>query len=136
MKFRPSSPTLRWVWIAGCIYATLVVFVGLLKWALDAFGSAGLLGHGLAAIAVLVFSRGLYNRSLVSGVLLLVTALGPTVSGFVRWGLEGRAMEVSALGGLETTVLVAGLGLGTLVFRALYRLYTDRTFRSREGATP
>lgn len=114
------------------MYATLVFLVGFLKWALGVVGSVGFLGHGLAAIAVLVFSRGVYNRSLVSGVLLLGTALGPTVSGL---SLEGRVMEVSALGGLEVTNLLAGLGLGALVLRALYRLSTDRTFRSREGAT-
>lgn len=137
MKFRPSIPSLRWVWVGGCIYATLVVLAGLLKWAfLDAFGSVGVLGYGLAAIAVLVFSRGAYNRSLVSGVLLLGTALGPTLSAIARWSLEvSPAIEGAVLAGLDAVIHLAGLGLGALVLRAFYRLYTESPLRSREGAT-
>jgi hypothetical protein len=136
MKFRPSIPELRWVWIGGCLYATLFVLVGLLKWEFSgAFGVAGFLGYVLAAIAVLVFSRGVYNRSLVSGVLLLGTALGPTVSGFIRWGLEDHPIEAAVFGGLDAVILLAGLGLGALVFWGLYRLRTA-TLRSREGASP
>jgi len=85
MQVRTSIPTLRWVWIGGCIYATLVILVGVLEWGfLGAAGPLGLLGYGIGAVPVLLFSRGVYNRSLVSGILLLGTALGPALQAGVQ----------------------------------------------------
>jgi len=137
MKFHSRIPALRWVWIGGCIYATLFILVGLLKWGFSgAAGTASTLGYGIGAIPVLVFSRGVYNRSLVSGGLLLATALGPVVRVGVRWSMGVPAFEASVFGVLDVMILLAGLGVGVLVVHAFYRLRTERALPSEQGATP
>jgi len=134
MQVRTGIPALRWVWIGGCIYATLLILVGVLEWGfLGAADPLGLLGYGIGAVPVLLFSRGVYNRSLVSGILLLGTALGPALQAGVQWSMGVPAFEASVSGVMDVTLLLTGLGLGALVLRALSRLHTEGALPSREG---
>ena len=96
-------------------------------------GPLGLLGYGIGAVPVLLFSRGVYNRSLVSGILLLGTALGPALQAGVQWSMGVSAFEASVSGVMDVTLLLTGLGLGALVLRALSRLHTEGALPSREG---
>lgn len=126
IRSRPTA--VRHVWTAGCLYAGVLVIAGVLTWV---FGAqpvpSPLLVYGIVVGFVLVFSRGLYNRSIVSGLMLLGSAFGPTVRGVGYWftgaGVEFATVQLVVAG----VVAVAGLAFGVQVIRALLALWKGET---------
>lgn len=133
MEVRSNIPSLQRAWVAGCIFSGVLLLMGGTGWLLDVGVSRGtLIGYGVSALVVLVFSRGLYHRSIVSGVLLLPVALGPMIQGVVHWttGPVGLGQSFSVL--LKGGVALFGIVLTVMVIRAIYRLSTEgeaQTFR-------
>ncbi|WP_259131293.1 hypothetical protein [Salinibacter ruber] len=128
MELRSNIDSLQRAWVAGCIFAGLLLLVGLAGWILQVGFSRGtLVGYGFGSVVVLVFSRGLYHRSIVSGVLLLMTALGPIVRAVVQWmmGAVELGQSVSIL--MEGAVALSGIGLSVMVIRAIYDLSSEET---------
>lgn len=136
MKFRPDNPSLHHAWVAGCLFSGLLLVMGVASWFFDAGTSHGaLVGYGVGAVAVLILSRGLYHRSIVSGSLLLMVALGPIVQETVQWTMGVSTLSQSASMFIEWTIALCGLGLGIAVIRGIYdlsstgRASTPRTSR-------
>lgn len=94
------------------------------------------MGYGIGAVVVLVFSRGLYNRSIISGILILLVALGPTIRGMIQWTMGGVELGQPALTVMRGTVALSGLGLSVVVVRAIYRLSRGESSRSSLHNTP
>lgn len=137
MKFRSNSAPLRHAWIAGCAFAGLLLLVGVAGWALQVGpGRETLMGYGIGAVVVLVFSRGLYNRSIMSGILILLVALGPTIRGLLQWAMGGLELGQPAPAVMRGAVALSGLGLSAMVIRAIYHLSREETSRSSLHNTP
>lgn len=122
IRSRPTA--LRRVWTTGCVYAGVYVLAGLSCWI---FGihvvPRPLLLYGLAAGVVLTFSLGLYNRSIVSGLMLLGIALGPTARGLFNWAIGG-APEIGIAGlVVKGGIALVGLAFGLQIIRALRALW-------------
>mgnify|MGYP006291204353 CR=1 FL=1 len=137
MQFRSNSAPLRHAWIAGCAFAGLLFLVGVAGWALQAGpGREALMGYGIGAVVVWVFSRGLYNRSIMSGILILLVALGPTIKGLLQWTMGVMELGQPASVLMRGTVALSGLGLSVMVIRAMYSLSRGESSRSSLHNTP
>ena len=128
MKFRSDSKSLHRAWIAGCIFAGVLALTGIASWLLDVGFSRGtLVGYGIGAVGVVVFSRGLYHRSIVSGGLLLLAALGPIVRETAQWTMGAAEPEPSVAVLMRAVVALSGLGLSLVVIREMYDLLSEET---------
>lgn len=124
ISIRSRPKAVRRVWTVGCLYAGILVLAGLMSWMVGAQPvPSPLLVYGIAVVFVLVFSRGLYNRSIVSGLMLLASAFGPAIRGLSYWftGADADAGTVELI--VAGVVAVAGLGFGVQIVRALLALW-------------
>lgn len=136
MKFRSNSEVLQRAWVAGCAFAGLLLLIGAAGWVLQVGPGRGtLVGYGVGAVVVWVLSRGLYHRSIVSGLLLLIVALGPIVRGVILWTMGVMELGPSVAVLMEGAVALSGLGLSALVIRAIYDLSSEETSRSSRHST-
>ena len=135
MKFRSNSKPLQRVWFAGCVFAGLLLLTGGAGWILPIGFSLGtLIGYGVGAVVVLVFARGLYHRSIVSGILLLMVTLGPIARGMVQWTMGTAEMEQSVAVLMKVGVALSGIGLSMLVIHTIYNLSSEEsTQKSRHN---
>lgn len=123
MEFRSNGKSLRRAWLAGCIFAGLLLLVGIVGWILQVGFSRGtLVGYGIGSVVVFVFSRGLYHRSIASGVLLLVLALGPIIQGVFQWTMGPVEVQQPVLVLMKRAVALSGMVLSVMVVRAIYDL--------------
>jgi hypothetical protein len=136
MKFRSNSTSLQRVWLSGCSFAGLLLLIGGAGWILQVGFSLGtLIGYGVGAVVVLVFSRGLYHRSIVSGILLLMVALGPIVQGVAQWTMGAVGLQPSILVLMKGAVGLSGIGLSVMVIRAIYDLSSEETSQTSRHNT-
>lgn len=123
MIFRSNETALTHAWVWGCLHSGLLLLISITGWLLQVgLGPGVLMGYAIGAVVVLAFSRGLYHRSIVSGGLLLMMALGPIVNGAVEWALGDAALRLSTAAFMEGAVALSGLGLSVMAARALYTL--------------
>jgi hypothetical protein len=136
MKFRSNSRSLQRVWLSGCSFAGLLLLIGGAGWILQVGFSLGtLIGYGVGAVVVLVFSRGLYHRSIVSGILLLMVALGPIVQGVAQWTMGAVGLQPSILVLMKGAVGLSGIGLSVMVIRAIDDLSSEETSQTSRHNT-
>jgi hypothetical protein len=151
MELRSKGKPLRRVWLAGCIYAGLLFLAGvaghILQVGSPIVGShAGpqvgsqiefsrellvevLIGYGIGAALVLAFSRGLYHRSIASGVLLLVVAIGPIGRAVLKWTLGG--VELGPLALMNGVLALSAMVLAAMVIRAIHDLTREGSSQER-----
>ena len=123
MIFRSNEKSLTHAWVWGCLHAGLLFLISITGWLLQiGLGPGVLMGFAIGAVVVLAFSRGLYHRSIVSGGLLLVVALGPVVNGAVGWIFGNATLSLSTAAFMEGALALSGLGLSVMVARAIYAL--------------
>ncbi|MCS4168566.1 Co/Zn/Cd efflux system component [Salinibacter ruber] len=109
----------------------MLLLISITGWLLQVGLSPGvLMGYVIGAVVVLAFSRGLYHRSIVSGGLLLVVALGPVVNGAVGWIFGDATLSLSTAAFMEGTLALSGLGLSVMVARAIYALRREEASES------
>lgn len=144
MELRSNRTSLRRVWIAGQIFAGLLFLVRVAGHLLQVSSHAGpqvgfsrellaeaLVGYGIWTVAVLAFSRGLYYRSIVSGVLLLIVALEPIGRVVLELMVGPVEFELSVLALMNGALALSAMGLIVIVVRAIYELTRKKVSQER-----